>query len=184
MKSGTRAVALFGGAFNPPHLAHRQVLEALVNDGLFEAIWVVPSFSHPFEKSMASFQQRVALCKLLVEGLEEKGVSVNGIEGELQLHPSYTVDVLRELNQRHPDDLYFIVVGSDCREQLADWKGLPELQQRARFYFVPRPGFEESPFLPISSREVRARIEQGGDYRALLLPTVANYLEAHHLYGL
>lgn len=178
---GARRIAFFGGSFNPPHRAHREVLEYLSGLNDFDGIWMVPAFSHPFEKDLAPFKDRLRMAELTAKGLGDK-VTVSDIEARLKLPKSYTIDVIRELKKRNPDCRFWIVVGSDCRKELPRWSRYDELKNEAGFFFVPRPGFEESPFSDVSSTRVREALLQGESPSEELIPEVLNYIHAQGLY--
>lgn len=55
-----KQIACFGGAFNPPHLAHQQICKYLIDQSRFDEIYVIPSFSHPWNKKMISFSHRIS----------------------------------------------------------------------------------------------------------------------------
>ena len=62
-----RRVGIFGLSANPPTSAHGHlgVVQALVN--LFDELWVVPVYVHPFaskRKKLESFEHRMAMCKM------------------------------------------------------------------------------------------------------------------------
>lgn len=181
MASGAKRIALFGGSFNPPHWAHRQVADFLQGLPQFDEVWLLPTFDHPFEKGLAPFDDRVAMARLTVVGLGPR-VSVCGIEGELKKSPSYSIDTVLELKRRFPGNRFTLVVGSDCKKELGRWKEIDALKRKAEFFFVPRPGVEESPFMNISSSEIRELIRGGKKITKYLVPEVAKYIEANGLY--
>ncbi|MBI2338750.1 MAG: nicotinate (nicotinamide) nucleotide adenylyltransferase [Deltaproteobacteria bacterium] len=174
-------IALFGGSFNPPHLAHRQVVEYLKDLPDFDAVWIVPTFDHPFQKELASYPHRRRMCELDFAGLGPK-VKISDIEKELKARPSYMINTLRALKKKNPDCQFAVVVGSDCREEMAEWKDPEALKREAAFLFVPRPGFENSPFMDISSSRIRELIKAGKPVTKYLAPEVVEYIEKNGLY--
>jgi len=64
-----KQVALLGGSFNPPHVAHLMAAYwALATQGVAE-VWLLPAFQHPFGKSLAAFEDRVRMCELAAAGV-------------------------------------------------------------------------------------------------------------------
>jgi nicotinate-nucleotide adenylyltransferase len=181
MNSVHKKIALFGGSFNPPHRAHRQVLEYVKNLGTFDKIWVLPVYTHPFEKDLATFEDREAMCRLLIQGLEP-GVKVCSVEKESKRNPSYTIDTVSDLKLKYPDTSFTLVIGSDCKKDLPRWKDAEKLKQMVDFLFVPRPGFEASSFQDISSSEIRKHLSKGEDISGFVLPKIAEYIRKHQLY--
>ena len=60
-------VAVYGGSFDPPHVAHGMVASWLLWTGVVDEVWLVPSFEHPFAKDMGPWTARVAMCQALAE---------------------------------------------------------------------------------------------------------------------
>ena len=80
------------------------------------------------------------------------------------------------------DCRFVIVVGSDCKKELVQWKDIEKLKEEADFFYIPRPGFEESPFMNISSSEIRKLIRENKPYTKYVVPEVAQYIEELGLY--
>ena len=69
-----RRVGLFGGSFNPPHVAH-QLVALYVLETLVDEVWFVPTYSHPFGKDLAAYDHRIAMSMALV-GLRRPGLAI------------------------------------------------------------------------------------------------------------
>ena len=176
-----KSIALFGGSFDPPHWAHRQVLEYLCGLPQFHEVWMVISFDHPFEKNLLPFDKRKEMCELTIAGLGEK-VKISGIEGELSQSPSYMIDTVLELKKRNPDCRFVIVLGSDCKKELVQWRDIEKLKKEAEFFYIPRPGFNPSPFMNISSTQIRQWVRENKPYTKYLVPEVYEYIHMNRLY--
>ncbi|MBX7149591.1 nicotinate-nicotinamide nucleotide adenylyltransferase [bacterium] len=174
-------VILFGGSFNPPHLGHREVVRHLASLQDFEAVSIIPTYAHPFEKNLTSFLDRMAMCQLNFMGISPN-VMLNPIEDNLQHTPSYFIDTLLALKKIHPKTDFTIALGSDCKETLHLWHKAKMLQKEASFYFFPRAGYEKSSFPQISSTELRDKIQRGESVKDYLHPPVLDYILEHALY--
>ena len=175
-------VALFGGSFNPPHVAHQMaclwVLETQPVDGLL----VVPTFRHPFDKPLAPFADRVEMCRRMAAPLGPR-VEVSTIEAELGGDASLTLHVLQALAARRPDARLRLVVGADILRETAKWYRWPEIEALAPPIVVGRGGFGGTIELPtVSSTDVRARVAAGGAIDGLVPRAVIQYLETKGLY--
>ena len=64
-------IALFGGAFDPPHLGHLQVIQQILQHNLADQIWVIPVGQHDFLKQMSPSKWRVVMLELLLAELPD-----------------------------------------------------------------------------------------------------------------
>jgi nicotinate-nucleotide adenylyltransferase len=186
-KAGAAAViGIFGGSFNPPHMAHVLACQFALCAWPLERILVVPSFVHPFDKDLAPYEHRVEMARLAFARLAP-WVEVSRIEQEMG-GVSYTVETVEELRQRFPGAKLHLIIGSDLVSELPQWRDSARLQKLAPPLVVPRPGTAEEAAaggfaLPaISSTEIRDLIMGGGDPGTSLPRTVNDYVREHALY--
>ncbi len=177
-----RDIAFFGGAFDPPHLGHLAVIEFLNQWSLSDEVWVVPAFSHPFEKTMAPYEHRQAMCQRLIADFSSK-VRVSSIEKQLGTQPTYTLEVIRLAKKQNPGARFWLVLGTDCFRSLPQWHKYQQLKNEVNFLFLPRPGFADSPFPDVTSTRVRQLLKKGASCEKLLTPEVFSYLVAKRLYA-
>lgn len=188
-------IALFGSSFNPPHNGHAAVLRFVASQNIFDEIWLLPVYKHPFAKDLWPYKMRLKLTKLLLTGILHKsfknkkipptkmqseiknrqGTSLKICEIEKQLgkNPSYMFDTVRELKKKHPKNTFTLILGSDCKKDLPKWHRYTELKKLIRFYFVPRKGFENSPFPKVSSTQIRTRLKAKKSIIALVPELIA-----------
>lgn len=180
-------LAVFGGSFDPPHVAHVLVATWARASAGASRVHVVPAFAHPFGKSSAPFADRVAMCELAFAGLDF--VVVDPIEAELAREGErlYTVEVLRELAVRHPSFALRLVIGADILADVHRWHRWDEIERLAPPLVVGRGGYPLPPECPfampaIRSTELRARLASGASTDALLTPSVRGHALARALY--
>jgi nicotinate-nucleotide adenylyltransferase len=156
-------IAVYGGSFNPPHVGHAMVASWLRWTDRVDEVWLLPSFAHPFDKALAPFADRVAMCEALA-ALVGPWVRVEPIEATLPT-PSFTIDVLGFLAARHPEHRLRLVVGADVLPVAGQWKRWDLVERDYAPLIVGRGGYENPPgavvFPEISSTEVRRRIAAG-----------------------
>jgi len=181
-----REIALLGGSFNPPHVAHMMAAYwTLATQGVSE-VWLLPSYRHPFGKALAPFEDRLRMCELAAAAL--RGVHVCGAEAELADDPlvGKTARTLEHLVGKHPGVRFALVVGADVLGETEKWYRFDRVLELARLIVVGReghPGGEGAPVLPaISSTEVRERLRRGEDVSALVPTRVLRYLAEKGLY--
>ena len=177
-------VAFFGGSFNPPHYSHFLAVAWALCSGEVDEVWMVPCGSHAFGKSLAPFHHRLAMCRL---GAQHLGPHVRLLDIESQRSaPSYTIDTIRLLQQKHPTASFRLLVGTDILRETSSWKEFAQLVQLAPLLIIPRQEEHTSPPHPqlpqISSTEIRERIAQQRDLQYFVPPTIERYIQTHQLY--
>jgi nicotinate-nucleotide adenylyltransferase len=175
-------VALFGGSFNPPHVAHQLVALYVLETTPVAELWFVPAFQHAFDKPLESFADRFAMCERAASALGPR-VRVSDVEARIG-GPSRTLKTVERLLQEDPTNNFSVVVGSDLVGEIDKWYGAPALRSMVAFIVVGRAGGPASIAMPaISSTEIRAALAQSRDARALLPKTVLDYITSRGLYG-
>jgi len=149
-----------------------------------DAVWLLPTFRHAFEKALAPWELRLRMAQALAEAVGG-GCRVEPVEADLPV-PSYTVRTLEVLAARHPDHELALVVGADVIQQLPHWREIDRLRARFPLIEVGRQGWPPLPNAPsfpdVSSTEIRARVGAGQPYRHLVPASVADIVEGAGLY--
>jgi nicotinate-nucleotide adenylyltransferase len=194
-------VGLLGGTFNPPHLAHL-VCAAEAHDQLgLDRVLLVPTARPPHKEvpDDPGAEHRAAMCELAVAGDDRLGVSRIELE---RAGPSYTVDTLRTLHERSPEDDLTFIVGGDMAHSLPTWHdpegilGLARLAVAERAEVrradiaerleglsgADRVTFFDMPRIDIASSELRRRVAEGRSIRYLVPDPVGSYIAERGLY--
>ena len=181
-----RSIALLGGSFNPPHVAHLMAAYWTLATQDVAEVWLLPSFRHPFGKALAPFEDRVRMCELAVRAL--RGAAVCTAEAELADDPlvGKTARTLEHLRAKHPSYGFALVVGADVLPETDKWYRWDRVQELARIVIVGREGYPPVPGAPslpaISSTEIRARLARGEDVSGLVPRKVREYAVEKGLY--
>lgn len=185
-RTGPARVALFGGSFNPPHVAHQMVALYVLETSRIDQLWWVPAFKHAFHKPLASFENRFRMCELAAKGVGPRA-RVTEIERTIG-GPSRTLNTVRRLRELHPKVQFSLVIGSDITAELHAWHGIEELQRMVEFVIIGRRAAvgaaEHTPItMPeVSSTEVRRLLRGGGTAEGLVPRPVLDYILRHGLY--
>lgn len=195
-------VGILGGSFNPPHLAHLVCASEALAQLRLDCVLLTPVAAAPHKDAERDPgpHERLELCRLAIGGDERLGVcDVEVLRGG----PSYTVDTLRELHARTPEDHLTFIVGGDIALGLPSWHepeevlGLARLavaersgagrgdiaaRLSERFPDLPPPAFFDMPRMDISSSLIRRRIAQGRPIRYLVPDPVAEHIARGKLY--
>jgi nicotinate-nucleotide adenylyltransferase len=176
--------------------------EALAGLGL-DRVLLLPVHTPPHKQleDEPGPQHRLEMCRLAAAGAE--GFEVTSLEAD-RPGPSFTIDTLRSLHERDPDDELTFIVGADQALGLPEWRepaamlelaelgvagregvseadvlqrleSLPSAELRVRFFSMPR--------IDISSSMIRTRAAEGRPLRWLVPDAVAGYIAEHGLYG-
>jgi nicotinate-nucleotide adenylyltransferase len=180
-------VALFGGSFNPPHIAHQMVCLYVLETTPVDEVWMVPTYRHAFQKPLAPFDDRVAMCELAAAPFGGR-VVVSDIEAQLDTDANRTLETIHALLAQRPDLQLRLVIGSDILAETAKWYRWSEIEKLAPPIVVGRAGHgpdpSPGPSLPdISSTEVRARIARGHSAVPLVSRDVMDYIAHRGLYA-
>jgi len=190
-------VAVFGGAFDPPHLGHVALVESALEHFGFERVLVVPAGSPPHKAVSTPVEIRAHLAELAFAGIAR--VEISPIELEPG-GPRYTIETLRRLSESC-DDLA-LLVGADQFAGFLGWREPEAILELASLAVASRPGYdgkELQPVLaaldrpervvffsipphPVSSREIRARVRNGLSIDDLVPSAVVAKIARHGLY--
>jgi nicotinate-nucleotide adenylyltransferase len=181
-----RSIAILGGSFNPPHVAHLMAAYWTLATRDVSEVWLLPAYAHPFGKALAPFEDRVRMCELASRGV--RGVAVCTAERELADDPlvGKTVRTLEHLVAKHAGYEFSLVVGADILPDTDKWHRWDRVKELARIVVVGREGWPPVPGAPslpaISSTEIRARIGRGEDVAGLVPRQVLAYVGERGLY--
>jgi nicotinate-nucleotide adenylyltransferase len=145
---------------------------------------------------------RAELCRLAVD--DDPRFEVSTIEIERQ-GPSYTVDTLRSIHERAPENELIFIAGGDMARSLPSWREPEQVLVLATFAVAERAGAErddilaalsslgsaaasrttffDMPRIDVSSSEVRRRVAAGEPIGDLVPPAVAEAIETRGLYA-
>ncbi|MGE3545602.1 MAG: nicotinate-nicotinamide nucleotide adenylyltransferase, partial [Kofleriaceae bacterium] len=121
---GARRVALFGGSFNPPHVAHQLAALYVLETQPIDELWFVPVYDHVFGKQLESFDHRVAMCELACQALGPRA-RVSRAEHDVAQQPGFagsrTMDLIEHLRRSDPSLQLRLVIGTDILAERASW---------------------------------------------------------------
>jgi len=200
------SLGVFGGTFDPIHLAHLAVAQEAAEALGLERIAFVPAAVPPHKpgRTITPAEQRVAMIELAIAGNDRFALDRSELE---RAGPSYTVDTLEALRASRDaagiaSDLVLVLSAETFLDLLA-WRAPRRILELARVVVAPRDGypdagpdflaehlpdladratFLDSPRLRLSSSDLRARAAAGRSLRYLVPDAVAAYIGDHALY--
>ena len=187
-------VGLYFGSFNPIHHGHLIIASHILQHSKLDQVWFVVSPQNPLKPSAGLLNEyhRLYLVQLAVEG--EKNLRATDIEFRLP-KPSYTIDTLTYLQEKHPSYQFSVIMGSDSYQNISRWKNYEQLLRNYPVYIYLRPGFLElddypyaqvkivqAPLLEISATQIRNSVKHGKSIRYLVPDNVKEEIEKNSYY--
>ncbi len=191
-----KTVGIFGGTFDPPHYGHTQVVETILILGLVDKIWVMPCYTHKFNKSISDWEHRLNMCTLsFVNNNNIKNVSTSSME--LLNKEGDTYNLNKILNKIKNYEFSYII-GMDNALDIQKWVNWQKLIKECKFIVYPRPRYGSTEkkwfnFIPhtvinhqkvnISSTEIRKMYKEG-NYKVIdyVSKDVHDYIIRNGLY--
>ncbi len=176
---------IFGGSFNPVHLGHTKIAEALTELGAVDELWLMVSPLNPFkteDKELLPDEARLRLAHLAVG--ENKTIKVSDFEMGLP-RPSFMVNTLSSLRDRYSGREFVLIIGADNWLRFPQWRDAEKILSHHRIIIYPRTGCDvevaplpkgvtlaPTPLIDISATDIRRRIAQGNYHGEGLHPAV------------
>ncbi len=187
-------VGLFFGSFNPVHIGHLVIANYMVEFTDIEQLWFVISPQNPLKKKktlLSDFDRYDLLEKAI--GKQDK-YRISDVEFNMP-KPSFTIDTLTYLKERHPNNEFILIMGSDSLVNFHKWKNYREIISSYQRYVYPRPGTDkrfceqaeniktvDAPLMEISSSFIRKTIKEEKDLYYFLPEKVYQYIEKMGFY--
>ncbi len=196
-------IGIFGGTFDPVHMAHLLLAEQCREQCALDQIWFVPAGNPPHKEGI-----EITSGKLRQEMLEF-AIAGNSafVVKDLELNregPSYTVDTIRQLKESQPGDEFFLIVGADSVRDLPTWRepesilnlvtligvnrpdislpDLTEFTQKSGKTPISKIRWVTIPGTDISSTDIRLRIHENRSVRYMTPRAVEVYIHNNRLY--
>lgn len=191
-----RSILIFGGAFDPPTLAHEAIIAACLKLRQFDEVWLMPSGDR-LDKQMGSRDaDRLAMLAAVHRSSFGGDHRLLISDFELSLpRPTSTYLTVRALKKAYPDATFCFVFGRDSYSSMPSWPHGQTLQrQLPMVVFTSGPGpTVAAPNVTVrtiptrydmtSSTKVRKALRAGDRYTKLPVSSaVLGYLAQHDLY--
>lgn len=194
-----KLLGLYGGTFDPPHLAHVALASTFAQSFKGAKLVVMPCLIPPHKTRAAGGadgKHRLAMARLAFEGIA--GVSDYELNKK---RTSYTYLTVKHLQRQYPDYKICLIMGQDNLEIIEKWREHIFLLENCSFAVALRGDEAISPkievlrrdygaeiyLLPmkkqdVSSTEIRKRINNGENAEDLLPTAVSEYIKREGLY--
>ena len=193
-------LAVLGGSYNPIHIGHLMLADAVALRYGYDTVAFVPAFLSPFKDghSGCTAEDRLAMVKLAIADnpafyCEPCEIRRQGV--------SYTIDTLKFLKKKFPqcEGKIGLIIGDDLLEGFSGWREAEHIPDYADIIvgnrIIDRYSTEQADtggkvphlrvdnaLLPVSSSGIRAAIKEKKSWRYLVPSAVYSYIKEHKLY--
>ena len=187
-------IGLFFGSFNPIHIGHLIVANVMAESTDLDQVWFVVTPQNPFKrnKQLLHEEDRYKMVELATQNNNK--LKVSDVEFSMP-RPSYTIDTLKKLREKHPQHTFRLIIGEDNLGQFPNWKDYEEILNDFGLYVYPRPNAEagalkthpqvrffEAPLLDISATFIRAQLKAERTIRYMVPEEVEAYIKWKKFY--
>lgn len=201
-----KKIGLYFGTFNPIHVGHLIIANYMADFTDLDEVWLVISPQNPLKKkaSILEDHHRLALARVAID--DNPKLKVSNIEFELP-KPSFTVNTLTYLEEKHPAHQFVLIMGEDNLRTLHKWKNHEVILKNHELYVYPRVLTEQerdelsdilqeentlkehskvqvfdAPVMKVSASFIRKCIKDNKDVRYLVTEPVHRYISEMNFY--
>lgn len=186
----TSQILIYGGAFNPPTVAHVAILSNLCTLAahMNAQVWVLPSGQRRDKTIEVTPRRRLEYVRAMIDDAETGGVDVRIEQSELhRTAPTETIDTVRELERAYPSNTFVWVFGVDSVLTMHEWRDGEHILEQLEKILLTRPGYRLAALPPksrllrvetpkVSSTLLRQCLREGSPYDHLVTPRVARVI--------
>lgn len=185
-------IAIYGGTFDPIHCAHLTVAREAADRFALDQVLFVTAADPPHKPNgtTTAYEHRHRMVELAC------AADPRFIASRLEDRPgkSYSIDTIERVKAGlAPGDRLYFLIGADAFAEIGTWYRAKDVLAAVEFIVVSRPGYGypvppgarvhrlETLALPVSSSEVREKLERGEPCHELP-PEVLRYVADNGLY--
>ena len=191
-------IGIFGGSFNPPHIAHLIIAETIRDQFSLDQIIWIPNYVPPHKSTASDLDAHHRLNMVQYTISDHAHFNLSTIEIDRK-GTSFMFDTICLLQQANPGVHFHLIIGGDSLDDFMSWHKPIEILQQVPLIVYNRTGIEPShseiqknfpdrisyasaPLIDISSTAIRERVTKGKSIRYLVPDTVCTYIQQHNLY--
>lgn len=165
-------IGFFGGCFNPPTLAHFEIVKNALKEFNLDKVIIVPMGDRYQKKDLISFEHRFNMLQKMF--INDGKVEISRMQAN-QNEVSYAIDSFRKIDEDYKNDDRYFIMGYDNFSKIETWKESNNLVKDRKFIVFERTN-------PTSSSLVREKIRTKENVERLVLPEIAKYISKEGLY--
>ncbi|MBM2816166.1 MAG: nicotinate-nucleotide adenylyltransferase [Ignavibacteria bacterium] len=201
-----KKIGLFGGTFNPIHIAHLIIADSFAQNFNLDKCLFVPAHISPFKKKSKSatdtlVAHRLKMLKLAIKDNPKFGILTYEVDkGGI----SYSIDTVDHLKEKEPATELYLLIGTDQAEEFKLWKKWEKLLTLVQLCIARRQGLDskkmekeishsltinkkkpewlDTPMLDISSEDIRDKVLLEKSIKYYVPASVEKYILSNNLY--
>ena len=184
-----KKIGFFGGCFNPPTIAHMEIVKKALQECQLDKIVFVPMGDKYSKSDLISFEHRYNMLNFFVNNIDN--IEISDMQKN-QKEKMYAIDTFKKIEKAHENSQIFFIMGIDNFIKMQEWKSYNELMKYHYIVFkrenisvegikFPNVQFVEFDFA-ISSTKIRELIKRNKSLKTLLTSDVENYIKENNLY--
>ena len=130
---------IFGGAFDPVHSGHINMALKAAKELDGEVIFV-PARISVWKEVSAPIEDKMNMLRLAIK--DKKGLSIDEFELNSGKDVNYSIDTIRYLKIKYPDDKLYYLIGNDQVNEFHRWKEADKIAEMVDLVFYTRPGYK------------------------------------------
>ena len=181
-------IGLLFGSFNPIHIGHLIIANIMLTHADLKEVWFVVSPQNPLKKNKSLLHEFDRYDMVQRAVADNYNFKVSDVEFHMP-RPSYTIDTLTYLQEKHPDKEFALIIGEDNLTQFTNWKNYDKILEYFWLYVYPRPYTEvselknhgkvkliDAPLLDISATYIRDCVRAHKSIKYLVPEAVENLI--------
>lgn len=199
-----KLIAIYGGSFNPPTIAHKNIVKDILSIDLIKEVIYLPVGDRYKKKNLINSKYRVDMLNILKYDLRMEGYSVDintlEIDSKKRL---YTLESLRLLKNIYKNELAF-VMGTDNIKKVETWYNYQSLLKEFYFIIIERQNddinkiikennvlrnyqnrfiiLKETSYKNVSSTYIRDNLYTDLNITQYISPKIIKYIKNNNLY--
>lgn len=199
-----KLIAIYGGSFNPPTIAHKNIVKDILSIDLIKKVIYLPVGDSYKKRNLINSKYRVDMLNILKYDLQNEGYSVDVNKLEVDSKKRlYTLESLRLLRNIYKNELAF-VMGTDNIKEFETWYNYQSLLEEFYFIIIERQNddinkiikennllrnyqnrfiiLKETSYKNVSSTYIRNNLYTDLNITKYISPKIIEYIKNNNLY--
>ena len=184
-------IGFFGGAFNPPTIAHLNLAKQAIAEYALDKFYFVPVNNYYGKQDLIDFDIRCEMLEIICK--DDKKLFVSKIENK-QNRNFAAIDIFKIIEKKYKNENIFFIMGEDNYEKMPSWKNYDELM-KYNYIVLQRKSnkqlhineknisyMKNNENLKISSTLIRNKLNNGESINKYVTKEIGEYIIKNNLY--